>query len=87
MVLWSRYANQVNQMGQRMGAWTAIGGSRWVCDGWNRIALLSPSNAVTEEYVWGLDLSGSQQFRVSGERWGPTLRWKRGNPPISVDVP
>ncbi len=50
MVLWSRYANRVNQMGQRMGAWTAIGTSRWVYDGWNRIALLSPSNAVTEEY-------------------------------------
>lgn len=61
MVLWSRYANRVNQMGQRRGAWTAIGGSRWVDDGWNRIALLSPSNAVTAEYAWGLDASGSLQ--------------------------
>jgi RHS repeat-associated protein len=48
-------------MGQRRGAWTAIGGSRWVDDGWNRIALLSPSNAVTAEYAWGLDASGSLQ--------------------------
>jgi RHS repeat-associated protein len=60
MVLWSRYANQVNQMGQRMGAWTAIGGSGWVYDGWNRIVELT-NTCLQDTFTWGLDASGSLQ--------------------------
>jgi len=56
------------------GVWYVATTNRWVYDGWNRIALLSPSGAVTEEYLWGLDLSGSMQ---GAGGVGGLLLWSR----------
>jgi len=56
------------------GVWYVATTNRWVYDGWNRIALLSPSGTVTEEYLWGLDLSGSMQ---GAGGVGGLLLWSR----------
>ena len=35
--------------------------NRFVYDGWNLIAVLSPNSSLLSSYVWGTDLSGSRQ--------------------------
>lgn len=35
--------------------------NRFVYDGWNLVGVLSPSSQLLSAYVWGLDLSGSEQ--------------------------
>ncbi len=43
-------------------AWNIVLSNRFVYDGWNLIAELNATNnALIRSYVWGLDLSGSQQ--------------------------
>jgi RHS repeat-associated protein len=35
--------------------------NRFIYDGWNLLAALSPQAAVIQSFIWGLDLSGSEQ--------------------------
>ena len=45
-------------------AWSEISNLKFVYDGWNLIAELSPSSfplSLVRSYTWGLDLSGSEQ--------------------------
>ena len=35
--------------------------NRFVYDGWNVVAVVNPASSVLQSFVWGLDLSGSQQ--------------------------
>lgn len=55
------------------GAWALTASRLFVYDGWNLLAELDAmaSNAVVRTYVWGLDLSGSQQGAggVGGLLW------------------
>ena len=39
----------------------AIYTNKFLYDGWNLVAELKPDNSRTRTYVWGMDLSGSQQ--------------------------
>ncbi len=35
--------------------------NRFVYDGWNLVAILNPQSAIVTSFLWGLDLSGSEQ--------------------------
>jgi RHS repeat-associated protein len=35
--------------------------NRFVYDGWNLLAILNPQSAAVQSFMWGLDLSGSEQ--------------------------
>jgi RHS repeat-associated protein len=39
----------------------AISTNRFLYDGWNLIAVLNPSSSLVDSFMWGSDLSGSQQ--------------------------
>jgi hypothetical protein len=42
-------------------AYFAQSTNRFVYDGWNLVAMVNPASSVLQSFVWGLDLSGSQQ--------------------------
>ncbi len=42
-------------------AYVAQSTNRFVYDGWNLIAVLSPNSSLLSSFMWGLDLSGSMQ--------------------------
>jgi len=44
-----------------IGSGTATNSVKFVYDGWNLIAVLSPQSVVLQSFTWGLDLSGSLQ--------------------------
>ena len=41
--------------------WSEVSNLRFVYDGWNLLAEIDKTNAVVRSYVWGLDLSGTEQ--------------------------
>jgi RHS repeat-associated protein len=43
------------------GAYVPQSTNRFVYDGWNLVAEVTPASAPIRRYVWGLDLSGSEQ--------------------------
>jgi RHS repeat-associated protein len=43
------------------GAWSRTADLRFVYDGWNLLAILNSPSAITQQFMWGLDLSGSLQ--------------------------
>ncbi|MDW8345262.1 MAG: RHS repeat-associated core domain-containing protein [Verrucomicrobiae bacterium] len=81
------YDHQSRRISKVVSNWT---GSGWVCtrnlrfvyDGWNVLAELDTTNAVLRSYVWGLDLSDTEQG--AGGIGG--LLWTTFHPGSSMSV-
>jgi RHS repeat-associated protein len=56
-------------------AYVAQTTNRYVYDGWNLVAILDQNNTPIQTFIWGLDLSGSEQGAggVGGLLWENTL--------------
>lgn len=60
------YDHQSRRIQKTVSAWNgssyvAQSTNRFVYDGWNLIAVLSPNSSLLSSFTWGLDLSGSLQ--------------------------
>jgi RHS repeat-associated protein len=58
---WQSRRSSKTVSNQVSGIWYLASDLRFIYDGWNLLAILNPPSAIAQQFMWGLDLSGTLQ--------------------------